>query len=285
MKYVSLISALLFAAMLFFPTEVSSYVREHLALCGSAIVPSLFVFTVLSEMFVGEKMFNAFSKLFSKLHRPFGMGSDGMAVFVISALCGSPYGAKTADSLYSRTRITAKQMIITVCASNNAGLAFMLAAGEARVYCLQLVAALLCAVILNSIVNEREIRCEGQVNAKGKTSLTQAVTSGAYVMLGVCACVVFFGTVGRFLTSFIPGAERLKGFFEFSSGVLEASRTPGKSSELWACAFANFSGLSVHAQVDFLTGKHKIYRYFAFSKLLQTVLSLILCYLLLLFTS
>jgi len=271
--------------MLIFPDAVSDSVRQNLAMCAGVLIPSLFVFIVLGEVFSGEKAFMKLSAALRWISRPFGFGGEGAVVFLLGAMCGFPYGAKSAVDLYKRSQITKKQFIIINCCCNNVSLSFVIGVASGYVdnaiiiYTSVMTSALICAVIENVWIKEYDEYIDASSPGESKTKgLSEAVASAALVMLNICACVVFFGTTGNFIASFFNGrcSEIIKGIFEFSSGILSLSKKNHTVNEFLVCAFLSFGGLSVHAQVSCITGKYRIYRYFLIFKLFQTFFAVII---------
>lgn len=107
-------------------SAISFGVKSGLALCSNILVPSLFLFTVLSIYilksgaiyYIGERL----SKISLKI---LGVNGCELSVFIISLIGGYPIGAKLINELYLDGRISKKRAIKLLYCSVNGGPSFI----------------------------------------------------------------------------------------------------------------------------------------------------------------
>lgn len=118
---------LLCAVLLGLMTEtaaVRSALIDGLRLCGTALIPSLFPFLVLSRLLVALLPARSFRWLDRLMGRCFGLSGNCFFPLLISFLGGYPIGVSAAVSLYQRGGLTKDdcQRLLPVC--NNSGPGF-----------------------------------------------------------------------------------------------------------------------------------------------------------------
>jgi len=298
-------------ALLRWPQESMTAVREGLSLCGNVILPSLFPFFVLSSLVVELGMSRYLGRLLEPVMRPlFRVGGGCACALALGFVGGYPVGAQTAIHLYQSGGCskTEAERLLAFC--NNSGPAFILGVVGAGVFGSSMVGLLLYLThVLSSLLVGILFRFykPGEPLPKSKptwsiqaisfpAAFTRSVTGAMTSTFNICAFVLFFtvflrclalsGLMAFFshllalvfspfgLTS--PWAQRLlTGLVEVSSGV--SSLTVGGSLDArisMAAFMLGWAGLSVHCQVLSFLGDSglSIRTYFA-GKALHGVIS------------
>lgn len=208
------ITCLFFVIILAFPDVSARAVKSSLTLCFYKLIPSLFPFMILGDMFfsfgAGEVAGRLLGKPFNKL---FGISENGVGAFVLGAVCGLPLGAKYALKLYENGDISKSDCERLMGISTNAGLGFVTAGvgvatfGSARfgiaLYLCQIAAAVICGVLQKSKPNIQTIAPVTRKNSKKQFSIvfTSAVSDSTLSLLKICGFAVFFGVLTEFLRS------------------------------------------------------------------------------------
>ena len=273
-------------ALVLWPGEAMSAMRDGLKLCGNVIVPSLFPFFVLSSLVVELGLSRYLGRLFQPVMAPlFRVNGACASAVALGFVGGYPVGARTAIHLYQSGQCskTEAERLLAFC--NNSGPAFILGVVGAGVfgsgaaglllYAVHIAASLLVGLVFRLYRSEegpRRGRLQGAQfqTAAFPAAFTRSVTGALASTLNICAFVLFFAVTIRMLTlsgildglagglSLLFGplgfsqswARRLlTGALEISSGV--SSLTGGSlSGRLSMAAFMlGWAGLSVHCQV------------------------------------
>lgn len=247
---------LLFMYLLVKPAAAGRAVESGISFCLSVIVPSLFVFLVLSKLFMNRLCASA--------------GKSLPAVLIIGGiLCGVPIGAKMTRELYVGGTISKKQAEVLVSSSNNASVSFIMAfaganvlgsvkAGALLVFGKILLSFLWYAFASRITLPREKRRFAAQSTAK-EITLPQAVKDASRTMAEVCASIIFFMCVGETILNFLPSNELLRcgarGFFEFSGGIELCRHMKPETGYIITAMLLGWTGLCVHMQVSLSAGK------------------------------
>ena len=274
-------------ALVAWPGESMSAMKDGLQLCGNVILPSLFPFFVLSSLVVELGMARYLGRALEKIMWPlFRVNGACVSALVLGFVGGYPVGARTAIRLYETGACsrTEAQRLLAFC--NNSGPAFILGVVGTGIFSsgriglmlyLTHIAASLCVGLLFRFYR----REPGPARRPGHPPQFQAARfSAAFIasvkgalmsMLNICAFVVFFTVVIRllFLSGVMEGAaglvslllsplgldrswteKLLIGLLEVSSGVASLSGPGALTGRVSMAAFMlGWAGLSVHCQV------------------------------------
>ena len=298
-------------ALVLWPGEAMSAMKDGLSLCGNVILPSLFPFFVLSSLVVELGMSRCLGRLFQPVMAPlFRVNGACASAVALGFIGGYPVGARTAIALYESGQCsrTEAERLLAFC--NNSGPAFILGVVGAGVFASSKVGLLLylahaaasvCVGLLFRFYGRerggRERRASPTFGAERITAaFTGAVKNAFLSTLNICAFVVFFTVVIKllFLSGLLPGlagalgallsplgfstrwAERLlTGLIELTSGVWTLTGAGTMSGKLSMAAFLlGWAGLSVHCQVlSFIGGSGLSVRTYIGGKLLHGGLS------------
>ena len=301
-------------ALVVWPGESMSAMKDGLQLCGNVILPSLFPFFVLSSLVVELGMSRYLGRLFQPVMAPlFRVNGACAAALSLGFVGGYPVGARTAIALYQNGQCskTEAERLLAFC--NNCGPAFILGVVGAGVfgsglaglllYLGHLAASLLVGLIFRFYQPKEGPNSGRAIQAQFQTAsfpgaFTRAVTGALQSTLNICAFVLFFTVVIRVLTrsGLLTGAAEalaallsplgmdqvwarrlLTGLLEMSSGV--SSLTDGAmSGRLSMAAFMlGWAGVSVHCQVmAFLGDSGLSLRTYVVGKLLHGALSAVI---------
>ncbi len=244
-----------FVCLLVHGEYVSEPTREALSFCGNVLIPSLFVYMVLSAIIMEWSVVQ-------KIGSALGYGAMLLAV---GTLCGAPVGAKRAVDLYKRGEIGKRQAEYYTTFTNNAGVSFVVGyAGKKllnsvglglKLFSFQLVSSLIVAAVMKRIMfGDKKIPPSGSFSCR-RRGLAEIISDSGTSMLNICACAVFFtvisGAVAQILD--LPPLYRvlLSSVLEFSSGISAASSLVHGRFVITAFAIG-FTGCSVAMQVKML---------------------------------
>lgn len=263
-----LLCAACFAACLINSEAVAEQSRYYIRLCAVSVVPSLFVFSVLSGVLCASPAFYRLCSL------PF-FGAEA-AVLLLGLLGGFPLGALIAVELYENGAVTKRQAQYLCAFTNNPSLSFVISFTGAVLGSKKAGLLLALLVFASSVTvglvfrafylhkSERIIRIS-PLAAQSK-GLPRVIKESSTTMLTVCGCIVFFGSISVLFPMAIAR------FFELSGGI---SACVG---EVEAAVLLGFSGISVIMQVFAVCGGSISALPFTAAKILQGALMGIFAY-------
>ncbi len=274
-------SAAVLALTFFYSETAISSMAVGLRLCVNMVIPSLFPFMVLSELFISSGAAGAVGKIFGKpLSLLFGISPDGASALLLGFICGFPIGTKSAVLLYEQGSISKSELEHLTVFCNNPSSAFLVSAVGiglfgSRKFGLLLYAAHLLSASIVGIISGIYYRKDNKTAVPEKAPTAQkcgfsgffvnAVTGSASSMLFICAFVVFFSAVLGYLRLLCDSLALppllqvlLLGFFEMTGGVSAASALPSSVAAPIAALLCGWSGLSVHFQFAGICGNREI---------------------------
>ena len=269
--------------------------REGLALCARAVVPSLFPFMVLSELIVAS---GAGEWLSVPLERPMGkllgLSRAGCCAVVLGLLCGFPVGARCAILAYEKRTIDRAECERALACSSIPSSAFLISTvgttlwKDAKfgvfLYISAIFSAFLSGILLY-VMQKRGQTKEWQQTISKPAKIhfeagmfPSAVRNATVSTLLICAYVVFFSTLtgtvelvlGRFAANEATHAI-LATLLELSGGVSAASGLKNRRlAAILTGAAVGWSGLSIHCQMLSLCDDHDLsLRPYLAAKLMQ----------------
>lgn len=287
--------ALLLGTWLCSARAVSEAVSAGLSLCVRVMIPSLFPFFVLSNLFVRRGYQQYAAAALRPLMGPlFGLPAEASGALVLGVVGGYPIGAATAFQLCDRGQLRETDTARLLAFCNNAGPGFIFGVaglglfGSAEtgllLYLTHLAAALLVGAALHLWKDTPGMAIPVTVWQDGETeepfalSFVGAIRDAASAMLNVCAFLVFFSVILAFLrttpvwdiparileTVFGLGEDAARaapdGFLELGHGVaaLTGAACPRGAALSITAFMLGWGGLCVHCQAVSLCGERGI---------------------------
>ena len=269
----------------------------------TSILPSLFPFFVLSDILNSYDIISyvpKYIKLF--LMKLFNISDKALFVFLISMLSGFPSNARNIKILYKDKKISkneAEHLLIFTHFSNPMfilGTLTILFLNNKSLGILILISHYLPNFILGIIL--RNLNTNYTNNTKDKTNsknfgiiFTKAIKGSIdslLMILGTLTVFLIISTIIINLFKFgIKTTLLIKSILELTSGLKELSLINFNNNTLvmLSSCILSFGGLSVHMQViNELNDTDISYKNFFIGRILQTFLSLIISYIICLFT-
>lgn len=266
-KSFSTLWALLLLLMFMIPrNDPSESVRRSLIFCAGALVPSLFLSSVLGKVLAsGIRLQTKYADI---------------VIILYGMLCGFPFGAITAGELYKNGSVSRERAEKITAFSNTASASFIvsyvgassLGSVKAGLFLLAgnaLVTFLWYLILRVSSPKEPNIHIMNTVHTK---NIVSAIAESSQTMLAVCGCVVFFSSVCDLICGNITNdviKSMVHGFFEISGGIKEACGLKPGTSYILSAIFIGWSGLSVMFQVAFASGSDVRTRCFVLGRIFQ----------------
>ena len=298
-----------FLGLLFCPEAAAGGAKSGLLLCSGIIVPSLFPFAVLSNIFVELGLPSRLAKICSPLTKKlFGVSGAGTASFILGISGGYPLGAISVSEMYSKGALEKREAEHLLSFCNNSGPAFIVSVAGSAIFGSAKIGFFLYGVhVLSAIFSGMLLKMKSSsdnpplpVCKVGTFSeiFTVSVKRSTATMVTVCGFVVFFSVlVGmldafgvlssltveiavRFGTELHFSRSLLTGLLELGTGTASMLGLRANALNLSLCSFViGWGGLSVHAQAAAVikesglsTARH------AFGKLLHACLSALITF-------
>ena len=233
-------------------------IGKGLRFCTSVLIPSLFLFMVLSAYLIKSGAAALIAKPFGWTARMMGLPREASPALMMALIGGYPIGAGCTALLYEQGQLSAGEAAKTACIAVAAGPGFLINfVGRTLLGIRQaaelLLLAQITALLLTGVLFGRIIRCSPpprrrRLHADGAGALVGAVKSAAEATLSMCATVVVFAAVVEVIACVADSgtADIFSAFLEVTTGCSRLSvRVP-----LYLTAFfIGFGGLSVHCQI------------------------------------
>ena len=203
-------------ALVLWPGEAMSAMKDGLSLCGNVILPSLFPFFVLSSLVVELGMSRCLGRLFQPVMAPlFRVNGACASAVALGFIGGYPVGARTAIALYESGQCsrTEAERLLAFC--NNSNPVFLISVlgvgvfGSVRagvwLWLIHVLSALLTGLVFRGSgksASRQELTRHPPFQAVSfAEAFTGAVRSSLAGILSVCAFVVFFYVLAQPLTA------------------------------------------------------------------------------------
>ena len=267
MGFTVFLATLMFIIALSRPSSTVIYIREALDICGSAVIPALFPFTVLTGIITSNISTQSGGILFSLISKIFKISTVSVSALLLGMVCGFPIGGKIAVDLYKKNLISQEEAERLIAFTNNTGPAFSIGVvgcvifGNISlgvlIYSTQIITSLVAGFILG--YKKKMPHKLFTENSASKTAISKNISDASSAVLSVCGFVIFFYFTVQCIGDIIPFPI----FKIITAALLEvscgASEAAGIADPCVASALAAFSvgwsGLSVHMQLSsFLIG-------------------------------
>lgn len=256
--FIFILSAALLIAM---PEEFAPAVTKNLSLCAKKVIPSLFLFSVLSNFALNSGALEILVKLFAPVMRLWGLSENCFEALFWGSFSGFPVGARITASLYEKGQITKSEGENLLSFCNNCSPVFLtgiLKEYGLKVYFIQLACALLTGLVICSL---SPATVKNEYTKASRTPLAEsfvnAVKNAALGMINICAFITFMAFVDTVLKLCNISSPLILGFFEITSGL---ASIPFASPFYFACACAlcGFGSVSVLLQTLSFSGEARL---------------------------
>ncbi len=260
----------LFVYLIIFPKSAAQPTRAALEFCTSTLIPSLFIYMVLSKMIITLPFTQKLIKI------------TGLEAFMLitGSLCGCPVGAKNAVTLYDQGSITKKHAEYLCSFTNIPGASFVVGfvgselfsdkALGIRLFVYQLTASVITAFVMKHLIFGKEKLPRILPCTNKKIGIGEAVADSAQTMINICASAIFFMVAGSVIVNaFSLNAVQesvLRSLLEFSSGCASAVNCNIYALPITAFALGQ-TGFCVALQVKSLLGSRLSFRPYILGKL------------------
>lgn len=187
------------AAFFLFPQQAAQGVQQGLLRCYQSLIPALFPFFILSELFLQSPLVKIVQMIFSPLCRLMHLPRESSGFLLSGWIGGFAASAAGIGHAVSDGRLSKPQASLLLCACSAAGPSFVVGAVGCFLLKSPLMGALLyfsqlAACVLSTAVLCRLYRCppSSALNTVQARSFSDILSSAVSSTLTVCGYVVFF---------------------------------------------------------------------------------------------
>lgn len=296
-KYIISAAMILFAAVVvIFSEESSASVVNSINICLNVIVPSMFIFMVISSYILSSGLYRIiFAPLYRILKSFIKLDEELMSVFLLSLIGGYPVGFKLLKELIAQNKnyseIASKTAAFSYCISPTFAVTMigieLYGSTEAGliVYISNAASCLIMAVIYSKIY-PLQASYPARNNDKNTSGIVGAVNSSAATLFKICAIIVFFNTGITALDCILQKTgiilqNYIKSILEISNILKYESISP--ASLPFISALTSFGGICVVFQCVSLVGGAYSLKPFILSRFFTALISYIITSIMLIF--
>lgn len=252
------------AILLTHPQPSSQAVLIGLEVCMQSILPALFPFFVITELWCRlgfpQRLEHLTAPFTEKLFHLPGVASG--AIF-LGILGGYPVGARTAVQLYKERQLTREEAQHTLRFCNNAGPAFIMgiigslfhdAGVAALLWGIHLFSALLIGLLFRPVKRSSSNHIQSAIQSTPFIpALTASIQKAGETALQVCTYVLFFSVITGYLQE-SGGNSLLKNFLmgslELAGGIrfLHSAAPSAQMCFVMSSCLLGWGGMCVHCQ-------------------------------------
>lgn len=257
------------------PYETAFYCSNALKMCATSLIPSLFIYMVLSKIISEASAHLTFSNRFTYLISDLsGLPESLIPSCIFGLFGGAPSGAFAIGNIYSKGLCSKKEAERAAVLSNNCSSSFILGVAGSVTGSFGTAALILISNILTSItvyvlffrIKTKETLTAHKPSKELRISqiITESISASSEAVLRLCGYVLFFFTfssilsdrLSLILSDFGASAPTLQvaksivsSLFEMTCGVMNAGNIQGIESIFIISFCVSFTGLSVIFQV------------------------------------
>lgn len=270
----------------------------------NSIFPSLFPFFIISDILNSYNIINYIPNIIKNIFKKlFNISDNALFIFFISMLSGFPSNARNIKILYKENKISISEAehllffthfsnpmfilgALVVIFLNNKSLGLLILLSH-------YIPNFIIAILLRKYNNPKHnyiINNSNNCNNFG-IIFTKSIKSSIDSLLLICGTLTVFLIISTIIINTLKlntiNNLLIKSILEITSGLKEMSTINFNNSTLviLSSCILSFGGLSVHMQViNELTDTDISYKNFFIGRIFQTILSLIISYIICLFT-
>lgn len=247
--------------MLLHGQELRDAIFSGMSLAATNIIPTLFPFMILSDLWASITNSNSRSVVSKTFERVFKINGAALTALICGMFAGFPLGVKSAAALYRAKAISKQELERLAPMVNLPSPAFVISGiGIGLFHDIKYGILLYLSVLLSSLATGliSKAKCtnspKSDIISRQNFVLSDSIRDAAYASLAISAYIVFFSGVIGLLSSFVQNKEILaiiSTLLEIGNSSVMLAKCPSFSQEVAAIltAFAlGFSGMSVHMQ-------------------------------------
>lgn len=274
---VSMVSLMVIAFALIFSKILSSAVFEGIRICTNILIPSMFIFLIISEFFYKANALNFILKPFNFLcEKLFKIDKNLGPIMFFSLICGYPSGANLIKNLVEKKTISKKTANRMLFFCVNSGPAFLIGGvsipflGSIKfgliLFASQIVAFFVVGTLSSIGKNLEKININSKTKNSAAQNFVSSVKNSTKNMATICGFTIFFTALIKTIFSLKWFNENLNsyltslfsGLIEVTNGVVKCFLIKDFKIFLILALITSFGGICVHCQIIAIISKAKI---------------------------
>ena len=259
----------LFLLSLLLSNEISRYVMNGLTLSVRVIIPSVFPFLLITDLFITNIRLDKFVPVRFFFEKAFKISGSAISTFLCGLLCGFPIGAKMSLDLYKNRIISKCECERLMSFSNNASPAYVICVvGMAlrnsltdgiTLYLIMLLSAFFTGIIIG--LKKNKSANKGFIIGQ-KYSFTDSVKQSTEVCINICGFITTFAIICGLVKMIVKSSMMcalLISFFEIGNACTYLSELRSFDpfiSFVFTSFSISFSGISVISQTVCIASSH-----------------------------
>ena len=261
----------------------------------TSVLPALFPFFVISDILISYDVIRYIPKVIKNLFKKlFNVSDNGLVVIILSMLSGFPSNARNIKNMYNSNKISKKEgehLLYFTHFSNPMFILGTLVSIFLKKKELGLINIIIGILLRKLNTNKLDTNYNNDINNNFGLVLTKSIRKSLDSVFNILGTLTVFLIISSLLINvfnFNNGISLLiKSILELTSGLKELSNFNLSNSYLVIASscILSFGGLSVHMQViNELSDTDISYSNFFIGRIIQVILSLVVSYILCLFT-
>ena len=269
----------------------------------TSVLPALFPFFVISDILISYDVIRYIPKVIKNLFKKlFNVSDNGLVVIILSMLSGFPSNARNIKNMYNSNKISKKEgehLLYFTHFSNSMFILGTLVSIFLKkkelgliIFISHYLPNIIIGILLRKLnTNKLDTNYNNDINNNFGLVLTKSIRKSLDSVFNILGTLTVFLIISSLLINvfnFNNGISLLiKSILELTSGLKELSNFNLSNSYLVIASscILSFGGLSVHMQViNELSDTDISYSNFFIGRIIQVILSLVVSYILCLFT-
>lgn len=269
----------------------------------TSVLPALFPFFVISDILISYDVIRYIPKVIKNLFKKlFNVSDNGLVVIILSMLSGFPSNARNIKNMYNSNKISKKEGEHLLYFTHFSNPMFILGTLVSIflkkkelgliIFISHYLPNIIIGILLRKLnTNKLDTNYNNDINNNFGLVLTKSIRKSLDSVFNILGALTVFLIISSLLINvfnFNNGISLLiKSILELTSGLKELSNFNLSNSYLVIASscILSFGGLSVHMQViNELSDTDISYSNFFIGRIIQVILSLVVSYILCLFT-
>ncbi len=300
--FVVIIILIYVALIIVFSKDISASVLSAIKKCMTVIIPSLYIFMIISDFIITSNIYVLLAKPFSIISRYiFRIPEQLFPIYLISNIGGYPVGAKLISDLFEENKINYKtaETMMTYCYFS--GPAFIIGIVGTNIFSdiktgvLIFISLLITNIIIAVIMGlNREIPVKSTYTPELNITFNnfiKSVYSGGISLFYICTIIIFFSSIICIVEkcgviSFLAGKINNYTNLEYNDGIsiiktfMEISNISLFDADIKnlpiITALLSFGGLCIILQIKSIAKSLSLYKFIAF-RTISVFLSYLIC--------
>lgn len=249
--------SIIIVILIIFSKSISENIRNSIRLVSFSVVPSLFLFLIISDFISSKVTSIPFGKKISNI---FSISEGCECAIICGLVCGFPCGVKYAAKLYENGNIGKEELERLIGLVNNPSIAFVVSAvGVGMLNSVKdgflLYISVIISILLVAKCYKRTVAYSSFTNDnfEQRFNLSKSIKNAGLSSVAISSYIIFFSAALGVLKSITESKIIISFFASFleignaTSEISSSGFSPSVSFIFYGFALG-FSGLSVHMQ-------------------------------------